>query len=500
MLKDKLKKIKESGFSDKESLVALAWLAEMEKHWKKCKISRHGNCDAYVSHDGKGLLIEFKSDVDMEDDCERAKVIAQGVAYYKRFLEKGFGLVDVLFVADVNECFALHVNSLNKHVGLVDEELAPSSQWKNAELTKALTEDPKLRDEAIVYHVDDPDFDPQKILDAIKAMQTGIVKIVPITEGTLKKGFDYFCSKVVKDASSMTANEIVGRYYAFIKGEGSVVKGKLVGLDGFSPCLVDEVVAKQFKSRFGALDEKGHQELERLYDTLIGDAERRRNGQFFTPKVWVDESHKRIAMVLGQDWEKSCLTWDSCCGTKSLSRDYEYDDLWLSTLDENELKCSSGLSSEAKKAFVFDFLNGSLTTLPKGLIEELKGAKNKVVVFHLNPPYGQATSGTGKQHKKDVSKTETQRKMANAGMGKAANELTVQFLFRILEIVKTFKLKKVCVGLFSNPAWLTGDACEKFREEWLKVFRFQNGFGFRSEEFQGVKEGWAINFSVWKNF
>ena len=87
--------------------------------------------------------------------------------------------------------------------------------------------------------------------------------------------------------------------------------------------------------------------------------------------------------------------------------------------------------------------------------------------------------------------------MADAGMGKASAELTIQFLYRFLELIKEFKLTRVTVGLFSNPAWMTGDACEKFREAWLDKFTFDNSFGFRSEEFAGVKPGWAINFSVW---
>ena len=150
------------------------------------------------------------------------------------------------------------------------------------------------------------------------------------------------------------------------------------------------------------------------------------------------------------------------------------------------------------ETFVFDFLNGATATLPKTLVDALKAHKDKSITFFVNPPYGQATSGAGKEHKEGVSKTAIQTRMMDAGMGKAANELTVQFLYRFLELIKEFRLTNVTVGLFSNPAWMTGDACEKFRKEWQEVFTFDNSFGFRSEEFAGVKPGWAINFSVWR--
>ena len=501
ILTNKLKSIDPSS-SDQESQVALAWLPEIEKHWKEVKITRYKHCDAYVSIDEKALLIEFKSDVDMANSSIRAKVLSQAIQYYGRFLNGRTNLrtPDIIFIADRNECFALHVNFVNKFVNLVDESIRPSDQWKNEALVSALENDPEVQEHSIVYHIDDPDFDPEKIFSAIDNMAKGIVRIVPITAATLKKGFEFFVSKVLKKTNDMSANELVGRYFAFLKSQDSAViaKGKLMGIDGFSPIPVNEVVAKQFKERFGAITQDDHRQLERLYDTLLDNAERRRNGQFYTPKIWVDEAHKRMANTLGEDWEKSVLTWDCCSGTKALTRDYEWGELYLSTLDPNELKSSENLSTDARETFVFDFLNGSTPMLPKSLVDRLKASKNSPVAFLINPPYGQATSGRGNEHKENISDTAVKYRMKQGGMGKAANELTVQFLHRILELVGEFKLRNVVVGLFSNPAWMTGDACEMFRKEWFGAFGFVESFGFRSEEFEGVQPGWAINFSVWK--
>lgn len=492
----------EKALSDLESQVGTEWCDAMKQYWPQLKLSRHYNCDAYVQANGFAILIEFKADIDQSSPVARAKALAQVIAYYDRILSgKGVARTpDVVFVADVNECFCLHVNYINQYVRMLDKTLPPNRQGENEALVNALVDDAELNAQSIVYHVADPDFSAEKIFNYMESLAKGIVRVVPITAATLKKGFDYFSTKILKDVFGMTANELVGRFYAFIKSQDTAViaKGRLMGVDGFAPVAVDEDRARQFKARFGAITPDDHRELERLYDTLVGEAERRRNGQFFTPKVWVDEAHRRIANVAGEGWESTCLTWDCCCGTKSLTRDYEFENLYLSTLDPNELKCSESLNPEAKETIVLDFLNGATATLPKSLRDELKAKKDKKVVFIINPPYGQATSGTGKAHKEGVSKTAVQERMMANGMGKAANELTVQFLYRIMELVREFHLTDVVVGLFSNPSWLTGDACEAFRKEWLDMFTFDNAFGFRSEEFAGVKPGWAINFSTWR--
>ena len=489
--------------SDQESLVQQAWLDAIQHNWKKVTIHRYNSCDAYVKFDGSAMLIEFKRDRDFTSATERAKVLSQGIQYYFQILDnkKVSRTPDVIFVADKNECFALHVNFCNRFYEKVDFTLAPSEQWKNTKLVTAIAEDKGVQDNAIVYHLNDPDFSAEKIFSSIENLAKGITRIVPITQTTLRKGFDFFIAKILKSTKDMTANELVGRYYAFIKAqdEAFIANGKLMGIDGYAPVAVNETLARQFKARFGAITNDDHRQLERLYDTLLADGERRRGGSFFTPQIWVDEAHRRIARVAGEDWEHNCLVWDNCCGTKSLTRDYEFGLLFLSTLDPNELKCSSALSTEAVKTFVFDFLNGATATLPNELKEALRANRNKKIVFFLNPPYAGTGNGSnkGKDNKKNLSKTAVQERMKLDGLGKPANELTVQFLYRILELVQDFKLKDVVVGLFSNPAWLTGDACEPFRKEWFKTFNFENSFGFRSEEFAGVKPGWAINFSVW---
>lgn len=508
-LKGKLNNIQSSSatLTDKESMVGKeydnAWV-----NWCKGKriatsIARFENCDAYWMTDRHNILVEYKYDIDMENPIERAKVIAQVVAYYKKIAEKGkVKCATVVFIADVNECFALHVNYLNKFVNLpgINWKVAPSNMGNDEVLVSAIAADTEISNKSVVFNTADPDFAEEKIFSTIRDLCNGVTRIVPITAGTMKMAYEYFSTKIV-DIKKHKANDVVGMFYEFIKkGSECFVKNGKIYFQNYAPVAIDERKALQFLGRFGEFDANDKAELDRMYDTLVSDTERRINGQFFTPKVWVDEAHRRMARVLGEDWESKYPSWSCCCGTKSCSRDYEYGSLWLSTLEQSELNASSSLNTEAVDTFVFDFLNDSESKLPATLKEALKKAGKNGTPFTMliNPPYGQATSGNANAHKAGVSDTEIGREMKSIGLGKSANELTVQFLYRIMTIVKEYGIKDFTLGLFSKPKWFTGTSFEKFREEWLKVATYQNGFAFHSEEFEGVKEGWAINFSVWK--
>lgn len=159
-----------SSMSDKESLVADAYNTAWVEHCKGKKIAttiaRFENCDAYWMTDRHNILVEYKYDIDMENPSERAKVIAQVVAYYRKIAEKGkVKSATVVFIADVNECFALHVNYLNRFVNLpgVNWRLAPSNMGSDEILVNAIMADTEVNAKSIVFNTDDPDFSAEKI-------------------------------------------------------------------------------------------------------------------------------------------------------------------------------------------------------------------------------------------------------------------------------------------------------------------------------------------------
>ena len=194
-LKGKLNAIRDAKatLTDKESLVADAYNTAWVEHCKGKKIAtsiaRFENCDAYWMTDRHNILVEYKYDIDMENPAERARVIAQVVAYYRKIAEKGkVKSATVVFIADVNECFALHVNYLNRFVNLpgVNWRIAPSNMGSDETLVNAIMADAEVSNKSIVFNTADPDFSEEKIFNSIRNMCDGVTRIVPITAGTLK--------------------------------------------------------------------------------------------------------------------------------------------------------------------------------------------------------------------------------------------------------------------------------------------------------------------------
>ena len=126
-----------------------------------------------------------------------------------------------------------------------------------------------------------------------------------------------------------------------------------------------------------------------ISDRLIEDTNRRNKGEFYTPTLFVDYAHKMISEALGDNWKDEYVVWDNCCGTKNLTRDYRFKELYCSTLENAELDISSRYNPEAT-SFQYDFLNDPLEKLPKGLLEAFE--QNKKIVFLLNPPYAGAST------------------------------------------------------------------------------------------------------------
>ena len=124
-----------------------------------------------------------------------------------------------------------------------------------------------------------------------------------------------------------------------------------------------------------------------MIDRDIKDNNRRCKGQFYTPTLFVDYAHKMISEQFGEDWKEKFVVWDNCSGTKNLTRDYYFKELYCSTLEKAELEISERYNKEAV-AFQFDFLNDSLDKLPEGLKEALEN--NKPIIFFINPPYATA--------------------------------------------------------------------------------------------------------------
>ena len=240
----------------------------------------------------------------------------------------------------------------------------------------------------------------------------------------------------------------------------------------------------------------------RNYDRLIDDKERRSKGQFYTPKLFADYAHKLISETLGDNWKDEYVVWDNCCGTKNLTRDYRFKELYCSTLENAELEISKKYNPEAV-SFQFDFLNDTIAgrdslsgvyddKLPKGLKDAL--LENKPIVFLLNPPYsyngGQCGSAKGAS---DTKVKELMIKNNIDGKG----ELYIQFLYRISLIKQKFNLTNCYIALFCKQ-FICRSSFKSFRKDFLNNFCFIDGFMFCAGEFDNVSNDYGLTFNIWK--
>ena len=86
---------------------------------------------------------------------------------------------------------------------------------------------------------------------------------------------------------------------------------------------------------------------------------KKKHGIFYTPKFLVDYAHERITKILDNDWRNDFVVWDNCAGDCALTRDYDFCELYISTLLEEELQ--EGLKyNENAVHFQFDFLNDEI--------------------------------------------------------------------------------------------------------------------------------------------
>ena len=232
-------------------------------------------------------------------------------------------------------------------------------------------------------------------------------------------------------------------------------------------------------------------------DRLIEDNERRRSGDFWTPSIFVDYSHKRISKFLGENWKDEYVVWDVCCGGKNLTRDYNFKELYCSTLFQSELDIAERYNRESI-SFQFDFLNDDLDKIPTELMESLKS--NKKIVFLFNPPYAASGNmGTKKGDTKgSICKTMVNKMMEDEDMGRVRENLLAQFLYRVMKIKEMFNLTNCVLAFFCNPIFMSGNSYNKFRNKLLNMFEYKDGYMFNASHFADCSDRWGISFSIWE--
>ena len=482
--------------STQESQVQETYNEMFKSVFKINTVDRKCQCDGYIDtrfdDTDISMLIEYKYDIRMKDKIERARVIAQCVGYLHKFEESGMALPKLVFIGDINECMIIHTNDLIKFLDLdcVNWDIAPCNLGQENNLIMPIVKSIN----PWVYDVDNNlKFDD--IANKIISLCKGINQQVHITEKNIEKIFNNFCKRVLKNSNNMSANDLVAvfigamldqeHYYQHPRKKNILIaNNKQVAINGDEFELFMQMHSTEYSPKEKRI-------MTAISDRLIEDTNRRNKGEFYTPTLFVDYAHKMIEKELGSHWKENYVVWDCCCGTKNLTRDYQFKELYCSTLEQAELDISKNYNKEAT-SFQFDFLNDSLDDLKvkaPGLIEAFE--LNKPICFFINPPYGTTTSFKG---------------LATVGVSRTAisnhiklKEFIAQFLYRIYLLQSQFNITNVKICIFHQPKWLCGQNYKNFRKVFFENFEYLSGCMFRASEFANVSSSWGICFSIFNS-
>jgi hypothetical protein len=125
------------------------------------------NVDGLLQAKNLRTLLEFKYDENLKDKLSQSNVLIQCLYYLKKFEDKGHKMPTTIFVGDINECFAIHTNSIIKYLSSeIDWRLAPSqAHKKNPELIKAMVGDTDIL--PFIYDINDK-FSIKPVIEKLK--------------------------------------------------------------------------------------------------------------------------------------------------------------------------------------------------------------------------------------------------------------------------------------------------------------------------------------------
>jgi len=500
-----------------EKDVENAYRAIFSKYYDASFTSPHGS-DGFLDPDSQTmfqeralrLLLEVKWRKDFLDG-DRIRLIAQAIYYIKKFQKDGVQLPNVIVGGDENEIFTFYAPKLYKYLdGDYDWNTAPSNAGSNEKLYRDLLEDENIND-IYVFSINQ-NFDIHDVFDSVNSLrEIGEFKKLRVDEANLRKVFDEFVRLVfggdqwlsgvkkigADEAVSIFIKSILGHADTYIhpnKANILVTSKKETRIDG----AAYNAFFSRYDRRYGA-DEIN--KITAIADQLIEEIKRRFHGDFWTPTIWADRAIQMITEDLGKDWKEKYTVWDPAAGTKNLTRDHKFKQLYSSTIHQSEIDIAKRYNKEAV-TFQYDFLNDDIDVnpgsdprdlkMPKGLFEALKN--DVPIVFYTNPPYGQA-SNQDKGNKASIAENKIGKLMREEGFGHASSELYTQFIYRVQKLARDFKLTNVYFFFFFNKGFLTSPAFEKFTNQMLDQFRFNNGFMLNAGEFQGTSSAWGIIFS-----
>ena len=434
--------------------------------------------DSFFSKSDIKVICEYKSKARFrENSFNMARAFAQ-IVYYLRNIDAvaPSDFPNVSFIGDENDCVTLPVSFLSSYMSGDYDWNRPAS---SPDRLLALDIQEKM-DPSLIEIWEGMEF--SEVIDEIHRAYEGKSTKQVITPENVDKWFSIWDTKIIVD-KKLTPHERVEAFYFTLFDPDNTYKhpkklnrlvfpGKEIKINGTE--------FDRFKNRVKTFYSK--KEIERFHshqDILILESVRRFHGEFYTPTIWVNEAHRYLTEVLGNDWYEECLVIDPAAGTANLTRDYEFRNLILSTLEQEDVDIIKRHYNEGAIVEKWDFLNEDV---PASIDAKLKwAAENNVrVVWLMNPPFGTANE-YGIKHKAGIASSMVRNEMALNMLKLESQQLFIQFMYRIARICNDYNLEKYTLGTFSLPLFITG-SYEKFRNFWYKRNRINSIKGDSANE------------------
>ncbi len=200
----------------------------------------------------------------------------------------------------------------------LDWSIAPSSAHSLTNLVLSMMKDESIN--PFVYEADHFTDCIQKVKDLTDNVQRKVL----VTDKNITEVFRYFDEKVLvknKFTTNERANLFVqilvnkdDNYLHPVKKRKTIVSKSL----GEVSVISREAFESFFNHFSSSYTPSQKHKLAGVVDRIVEDTTRRKQGEFFTPTIWVNKAHEYIASVYGEDWKEKYGQTLIAVGTTSL--------------------------------------------------------------------------------------------------------------------------------------------------------------------------------------